>query len=119
MSSSRTRWPGWVYGVGDEPDPRFSLANERTFLAWIRTSLAFVAGGVAVDAVDLGLDDGVRKPLAVLLVLLGVVCAVASWARWARTERALRLSAPLPGSPLGVLVAVGLVAASVVVLASL
>ncbi|HEY1134078.1 MAG TPA: DUF202 domain-containing protein [Nocardioides sp.] len=118
-STPRSRWPGWVYGVGEEPDPRFSLANERTFLAWIRTSLAFVAGGVAVDAVDLGLDDGVRTPLAILLVVLGIVCAVASWARWARTERALRRSAPLPGSPLGVVVALGLVVASLVVLASL
>ena len=33
---------------GEEPDPRFTLANERTFLAWIRTSLAFLAGGIAV-----------------------------------------------------------------------
>lgn len=28
------------------PDPRFSLANERTVLAWLRTSLAFVAAGL-------------------------------------------------------------------------
>lgn len=35
---------------GEEPDPRFTLANERTFLAWIRTSLAFLAGGVALEA---------------------------------------------------------------------
>ena len=32
---------------GEEPDPRFTLANERTFLAWMRTALAFVAGGKA------------------------------------------------------------------------
>ena len=49
MSSTRSRWPGWVYGVGDEPDPRFSLANERTFLAWVRTSLGLVAGAVVLD----------------------------------------------------------------------
>ena len=37
-----------VLGPGVEPDPRFSLANERTFLAWIRTGLALIAGGVAI-----------------------------------------------------------------------
>jgi uncharacterized membrane protein YidH (DUF202 family) len=34
--------------VGQHPDYRFTLANERIFLAWIRTSLALVAGGIAV-----------------------------------------------------------------------
>ena len=31
------RRPLSVYGHGEEPDPRFSLANERTALAWMRT----------------------------------------------------------------------------------
>lgn len=44
------RFPASVYRVGDEPDPRFSLANERTFLAWIRTSLGLTAGAVAMEA---------------------------------------------------------------------
>jgi putative membrane protein len=35
-------------GDEQEPDFRFTLANERTFLAWIRTALALIAGGVAV-----------------------------------------------------------------------
>ncbi|HEY5846809.1 MAG TPA: DUF202 domain-containing protein, partial [Microlunatus sp.] len=46
------RWPRSVYGVGSEPDARFSLANERTFLAWIRTSLGFLAGGAGIAAVS-------------------------------------------------------------------
>ena len=33
---------------GHEPDYRFTLANERTFLAWIRTSLGLMAVGLAV-----------------------------------------------------------------------
>ena len=41
--SNGTQWPRWVYGHGSTPDPRFSLANERTFLAWVRTALAVVA----------------------------------------------------------------------------
>ena len=45
------RWPRQVYAVGNEPDPRFTFANERTFLAWIRTALGFLAAGVAIAAV--------------------------------------------------------------------
>jgi putative membrane protein len=87
-----------VYGVGTEPDQRVTLANERTFLAWVRTSLALLAGGVALDAVDLSGPEGLQSVLAVLLVLLGLVCAVASWVRWARTERAVRAGDPLPST---------------------
>ena len=47
------RWPRWVYGGGTEPDARFTFANERTFLAWIRTALALLAGGVALDSIPL------------------------------------------------------------------
>ena len=50
------RWPGWVYDDGDEPDPRFSFANERTFLAWVRTALALLAGGVALHVLPLTID---------------------------------------------------------------
>jgi putative membrane protein len=92
------RWPRWVYGAGDEPDQRFSLANERTFLAWVRTSLALLAGGVALDAVDLAGSRSLQSVLAVALLLLGLGTAVASWIRWARTERAMRLDRPLPST---------------------
>lgn len=34
---------------GKEPDYRFTLANERTFLAWVRTGLALLAGGLLLD----------------------------------------------------------------------
>ena len=51
---------GRVYAHGHDPDPRFSLANERTFLAWVRTGLALVAGAAAVDALDLPLPDAVQ-----------------------------------------------------------
>ena len=110
------RWPSWVYGGGTEPDQRFSLANERTFLAWIRTSLALLAGGVALDTVDIDGPRGLQTVLAVALVLLGLGCAIASWARWARTERAMRHHLPLPSTTamawlalVMVLVAAGLV----------
>jgi putative membrane protein len=118
MSTGRDRWPDWVYGVGAEPDHRFSLANERTFLAWVRTSLALLAGGVVLDAVDLPGSRALQSVLAVVLVLLGLGCAAASWLRWARTERAMRLRRPLPSTTVMAWFALALVlvAAALVVL---
>jgi putative membrane protein len=91
-------WPPWVYRVGRRPDPRFSLANERTFLAWIRTSLALLAGGVALDTVDLDGPSTLQSVVAVSLVVLGLLGAGVAWVRWAATERAMRLHQPLPGT---------------------
>jgi putative membrane protein len=82
---------------GTEPDPRFTLANERTFLAWIRTSLAMLAGGIAIEAFtsDLFLEP-VRKGLAVLLLLLGMLLSAGAAVRWIRVERSMRNKTPLP-----------------------
>ena len=52
------RFPRRLYGVGTEPDPRYSLANERTFLAWIRTSLTLMAAGVALEVLALEIQPG-------------------------------------------------------------
>ncbi len=116
---SEQRWPGWVYGTGSEPDPRFSFANERTFLAWLRTALALVAGGVALDAFDLPLDSVVRQVLVVALLVLGALCAGASWLRWARAERAMRRGEPLPSSPLAPVLTVGLLLVTLLLLVAL
>ena len=112
------RWPSWVYGAGTTPDPRFSLANERTFLAWVRTSLALLAGGVALDAVELDGPRGLQTALAIVLVVLGLLGAAASWLRWAATERAMRLRRPLPSTAVLVWISLVLmvVAAGLVVL---
>lgn len=81
---------------GTEPDPRFTLANERTFLAWIRTSLALLAGGIAIEAFTSDLFvEPVRKGLAGLL-LLGMLLSAGSAVRWLRVERSMRNKAPLP-----------------------
>ena len=98
------RWPKWVYGTGEDPDYRFSFANERTFLAWLRTSLALVAAGVALDAVQLDWRRGIQVSLAVALIAIGLLAACVSWARWARSERAMRRSEPLPGFIVGAIV---------------
>ena len=103
---------------GTDPDPRFTLANERTFLAWIRTSLAMVAGGIAVEAFTAELfDPELRKTVSVLLLLLGLVTGGGSFFRWLNVERAMRRQAPLPAPLLAPILAVGgaLVAAVLIV----
>lgn len=103
------RRPRWVYGAGDEPDPRFSLANERTFLAWVRTALALLAAGVAIEALVLPIEAGFRAAAAAVFVLLGALAAVHAFVTWARTERALRLNRPLPALSLALPLSVGLI----------
>jgi len=95
--STRSKWPQRVYADGVEPDYRFSFANERTFLAWIRTALALLAAGVALDVVDLSIDDTLQTIGAFLLVGLSLLCVIAAWVRWAASESAMRRSAALPG----------------------
>lgn len=114
----RRRWPGWVYEQGTEPDYRFSFANERTFLAWIRTSLALLAAGVALDVVDLSIPSATQRMIAIVLVALGLLGAVVAWVRWAGAERAMRRGDPLPAVGAGAVLAVVLVAIGVVLLAS-
>jgi putative membrane protein len=110
------RWPGWVYDTGEEPDVRFTFANERTFLAWIRTALALLATGVALEAVQLPMNDGVQRALSVEFFVLGILCTVASWTRWARAERAMRRQEPLPASWAIVALVAGVLVAAVTVL---
>lgn len=112
----RRRWPRAVFDEGTEPDPRFSLANERTFLAWIRTSLGLTAAGVAIDALATTLSDGTRTALAASLIVLGMVASSVALARWMFNERALRRRDPLPGFVVGLIVTTTMVIAGLVVL---
>ncbi|MCC2334791.1 YidH family protein [Cellulomonas wangsupingiae] len=123
MSPDRTppgrRFPRWVYDVGTEPDARFSLANERTFLAWARTGLALLAGGVALEALALPVEPGLRLAAAVVLVVLGTLAPAVAWWGWVSTERAMRRGDPLP-APVGfVLLVAGVGVAGVLVLVGL
>ncbi len=91
------RRPRSVYGVGNEPDPRVTLANERTALAWMRTALAVVAGGIALVLLEGALPEWRAVTwLPVVICLSGALLAVAGIVRWARVERAVRMRAPLP-----------------------
>ncbi|HEY0260663.1 MAG TPA: DUF202 domain-containing protein [Lacisediminihabitans sp.] len=113
------RFPGFVYRRGSEPDPRFSLANERTFLAWIRTALALLAAGVALEAVKLPIQSGLRFASAIVFVCLGILAAVQAGIGWVRTERALRDNRALPAPALGVLMIVGIVCAAILLVIGL
>ncbi len=85
--------------VGELPDYRFSLANERTFLAWLRTGLALIAGGMAAAQFLPPLPvRHLREALAVGLLVLGGAVAVRAVDHWARSERAMRLKRDLPPS---------------------
>ena len=91
--------------VGTDPDYRFTLANERTFLAWIRTALALAAGGLAAVTI---LDDFTgEEALGVALLLLSFLTAATAYRRWALNERAMRLDEPLPTSRLPLYMAIG------------
>jgi putative membrane protein len=86
------------------PDSRFTLANERTFLAWNRTGLALIGGGLAVEQF---LDAGrlARLAIALPLIALGAWIALASYARWREVEQAMTRGDELPPSYLPGLVA--------------
>jgi putative membrane protein len=82
--------PPWQ-DEGEEPDYRFTLANERTFLAWIRTALSLLAGAVAVvQLLPPFRIAGARTLLGVLLAVLGVITTVFAYRRWEANERAMR-----------------------------
>ena len=117
MSSSR--FPRSVYARGEEPDARFTLANERTFLAWIGAGLALISVGVGLESLALGLQPGFRLAAAVVLVVAGVACPVQAWFGWARVEAALRERRPLPFSPLLAILPAALVIAGLLVVAAL
>lgn len=94
--NARTRRPR-LRETGEDPDYRFSLANERTFLAWVRTGLALLAGGVALLQLAPSFGTRLERLLpAVALMVLGTVLAAMSHHRWRRTERAMRLNRTLP-----------------------
>lgn len=123
MRSSRPgRRGGWarrLLAEGSTPDPRFTLANERTFLAWIRTSLALIACGIAVAFTRGLLTAPLRTALAAMFSTAGALLAVSAFRRWLRTERALRRAEPLPPPLLAPIVSYGLVGTTLILLVAL
>lgn len=99
-----------------EPDYRFTLANERTFLAWLRTSLALDAGAIAVVSLvpEIG-PRGTREAVGVGLAVLGLAVAVGALRRWKRVQEAMERDEDLPRSWMPLLLSIGLGVVGVVV----
>jgi putative membrane protein len=111
---------GW-WQEGEDPDPRFSLANDRTFLAYVRTSLGLLAGALATAALASAVPRGIRLTLALLLVAVALALLVAGYLQWRLREYRMRLGAPLgrPWVPTLVTVALALVCGLVAAVAVL
>lgn len=71
-----------------DPDARFLLANERTLLAWIRTALALMAGGILLTHLDVGSDYG--KTIGILTILMGAVMSLVGYVRFKAADAAIR-----------------------------
>jgi inner membrane protein YidH len=108
------REPSWR-NEGEDPDYRFTLANERTFLAWIRTALAILAGGVLLHQFASALEPRLAVViLAIVLAVSAAVLSVVAYTRWRANEIAIRNGRPLPFSGvLAVLAGVCLLTAAV------
>lgn len=101
-----------------EPDYRFTLANERTFLAWQRTALGLLAAAVAVVQFvpELGITGG-RHVLGALLAVLAILTACMGLLRWEQVDRAIRRGKPLPRHPTPLYLGLGLAAVGLLILA--
>jgi putative membrane protein len=109
--------PNRLRDQGVTPDYRFSLANERTFLAWLRTALALIGGGFAVDQFLPDLRWEWRVGLALALLGAGVLCSLRAVNHWVRCERAMRRGEDLPATRFPALVSlvVAVVAVAMVI----
>ena len=105
-----------IHQVNDEPDYRFTLANERTFLAWQRTALGLLAATVALlQFVPGSAVQGMQYILSAVLGILAVVSTGAGLLRWRQVDRAIRCGERLPHNRTPVLLATGLAVLGLVV----
>ena len=88
------------------PEAQFQLANERTYLAWLRTALALVASGVAAARLLAGQTlPWAWETVGILLILAGVVTAALARRRWRAMDAAMREGEPLPAPGVAVMIA--------------
>ncbi len=89
------RFDDFVKRVGEDPDPRFTLANERTFLAWVTTSLGMLGMGLAIGTLRPG-HEATARVIASLWIVLAAALTLRALVRWFRLERAMRSNESLP-----------------------
>lgn len=104
--------------MSEELDYRYSLANERTYLAWVRTGLALIAGGIAIRIFisDAG-GSWLLSVAAVGFSVLGGVLTVTSYRHWLDVQKAMQAGAPLPTQRGPLILTIGMVALAVIVIA--
>jgi putative membrane protein len=107
-----------VQAAETEPDYRFTLANERTFLAWERTSLGLLAAAVAIVQFvpEFGGVPGARHVFGAFLTILAMLTAGFGLRRWRQVDYAMRRGLPLPPNRAPAILGVGLVALGLLVL---
>jgi len=109
--------PREIQESGTTPDYRFSLANERTFLAWMRTGLALIAGGLAIAQFLSPLSARfLTEAMAIVPIAFGGFCALRAVDHWIRCEIAIRHNRPLPASRFPALLALVVTVSAVLAL---
>lgn len=108
------REPAWRK-TGSTPDYRFSLANETTFLAWIRTSLALILGALGIDQLAPDIAPApLRIAMCVALTVIGAALAALAYRRWGQMEAAMRQNRELPFSGVMLVMTIGVSAAAAI-----
>jgi putative membrane protein len=106
---------------------RVHMANERTFLAWIRTSISIMAFGFVVEKFSLFVKQfafylgkeaspppsGYSAVLGIILVGLGAAIGVLSFFQYKAIERQIDTDTYAPSRVLGVLLTLSLLAIGV------
>lgn len=90
-------WRPRAFREGEDPDPRFTLANERTYLAWVRTGLGLIAAAVGLEAFGTDVVGPTVHTVLVVGLLVGAVLLVGfAFLRWMGVEAAMRTGRSLP-----------------------
>ncbi len=102
----------------EEVDYRYSLANERTYLAWVRTGMALIAGGIAIRIFII--DAGASRLLSVAAIgfaILGGILTITSYRHWQDVQRRMEQGDPLPTQRGPLILTIGMVVLTVIVIA--